>query len=64
MLRSHEFTCAQCGFTFPKARTDEDAMAEARENFGGMVDKEPLVMICNDCWKTFMALRNKRLGRN
>ncbi len=60
MLQSREFTCARCGFTFPKGRTDAEAMAEAKENFGDDIDQRPLVVICDDCYQLFMEARERR----
>ena len=47
-----EFTCAQCGGTFDKEWSDEEALAEAAENFGEIDDP---VVICDDCYKRMIA---------
>lgn len=44
------FTCAKCGKTVPKSRSDEDALAEARANFGDAAFGDP---ICGECFKEF-----------
>jgi hypothetical protein len=46
------FTCDGCGGTFPKAWTDEEAEAEAREVWGAM--PEDASVICDDCFHGFM----------
>ena len=46
-----EFTCDECGGTFPKAWSDEEALAEADGLFGAA---GPLAVICDDCWREFM----------
>lgn len=52
-LESKTFTCENCGKTFPKGRTDEEAMRESKENFGNM-PQESLAAICDDCYQKFM----------
>lgn len=47
------FTCAACGGTFPKARSDEEAKAESEENFGEIPEEEVSV-ICGDCYEIMM----------
>ena len=47
---SNTFTCAQCGGTFEKEWTDEEAQAEAEETFG--TDLVNPVLVCGDCYAT------------
>jgi hypothetical protein len=50
---SESFTCAECGGTFEKAWSDEEARAEADENFGDeLVDP---VVVCDDCYQEMVA---------
>lgn len=49
------FKCACCKRTFTKARTDEEAMAEAREEWGEVLGDAPEV-VCDSCWPTMMKL--------
>lgn len=53
-----EFKCQYCKEIFGKRWSDEAAMAEAKENF----PNDPLtntVVICDDCYKIFMTMKNK-----
>lgn len=47
------FTCALCGGTFKKGWSEEEAIAEAHENFSA-VELEDAAVICDDCYKLFM----------
>ena len=42
------FTCADCGGTFEKGRSDEDALAESAARFGELPIDE-LAVVCGDC---------------
>ena len=57
------FTCAQCGVTYEKAWTDEEAAAEGAEVFGQVIE-DPAV-VCTDCYKTmdsFIPMREWARG--
>lgn len=45
-----EFTCAQCHKTFPKMRSDEDALAAADELWGDDLGDDPAV-VCDPCFQ-------------
>jgi hypothetical protein len=48
-------TCALCKQQFETARSDEDALTEARQVFGRqLVDHEPLAVVCDDCYQLFL----------
>lgn len=52
-----KYTCAACGRTFGKKRTDDEAMAEAEAIFGDLLragGEEPAV-VCDDCFKAMQA---------
>lgn len=49
-LMTEQFTCAMCGGTFDKAWTDEEATAEAAENFTPEELKDQAV-VCDPCFK-------------
>lgn len=53
------FTCAVCGETFTKARTDEEALAETVELFGP-VDDDEMEVICNSCFLVLSSLVDPR----
>ena len=56
MNESQTYTCENCGGTFEKNRSDEEAMAEAlaadRFPVGEPVD---VAVICDDCYNRMMA---------
>lgn len=48
-----EYTCAACDGTFISDWTEEDARAEAEENFG--THHQNMVEVCEDCYRNLMA---------
>lgn len=52
-----EYTCAHCRGTFLRASDDAEAIAEAVHDFGVPdASRDPaMVIICDDCYRTFMA---------
>jgi hypothetical protein len=55
MPTSSEFTCADCGETYNKAWSDEEAHAEREENFPGL-RQEDAVVVCDDCYRNSLGL--------
>ncbi len=51
---TESFTCACCGEAFGKARSDEEAAAEARDLFSP-AELEAVEVVCDDCWRKIMA---------
>jgi DNA-directed RNA polymerase subunit RPC12/RpoP len=49
------YTCARCGGTFGKARSDEEAIAEARSTWTPETMADPQAVICDDCFREFIA---------
>lgn len=49
------FTCASCGETFEKVRSDEEAHAEAVEIFGEDELSDGIEVVCDDCWQKQIA---------
>jgi hypothetical protein len=49
---SDTFTCAMCGETFVKARSEEEAVAECFEVFGCTPATEECDVVCDDCWQS------------
>ena len=47
---SDTYTCACCGGTFGKTRSEEEAAAEARELFTP-AELEAVEIVCDDCWR-------------
>jgi DNA-directed RNA polymerase subunit RPC12/RpoP len=54
---SETFTCENCGKTFPKGWTDEEAAAEAEELFPGLDASDPAEagVVCDECYERIMA---------
>lgn len=44
-----QYTCEECGQTFEKTVSDEEARAECAANFGTAMDDD-LAIICDDCY--------------
>ena len=51
------FTCENCGGTFPKVWSDEEAAAEAEELFPGLNVSDPgeAGLVCDGCFQIIMA---------
>lgn len=51
------FTCANCGETYEKAWSDEEAAAEAAELFPSLdiTDPEEAPVVCDSCFKHIMG---------
>lgn len=54
------FTCAECGGTFNKARTDDEARAEAAVHG---FDPADCVIVCDDCFQKLMAANDHPIGQ-
>ena len=56
-MSSDTFTCANCGETHEKGWSDEEATAEAQENFPGIDVSDPgeAGVVCDDCYQHIMA---------
>lgn len=60
-LSTNEFQCAKCKRIFDKGWTDDEAEAEANQNFPGLDcnNAAEAAIICDDCYNAMMAwLRN------
>lgn len=49
-MSDDQFTCGACGGTFPKAWSDEEALAEAEDAFDPS-ELEDAAVVCDDCWR-------------
>lgn len=49
------YTCDRCGGAFEKARSDEDAMAEANSLWTPETMADEQAVICDDCFQEFIA---------
>ena len=54
---SGTFTCDNCGKTFDSDWSDEEAAAEAQENFPGIdiSDRDEAGVVCDDCYQHIMG---------
>jgi hypothetical protein len=52
---SDTFTCDACGETFPKERSDEEAIAESKLLWPGH-DPNELSTVCDDCFRIGFAI--------
>jgi DNA-directed RNA polymerase subunit RPC12/RpoP len=53
---AENYTCANCGGTFEKTYSDEEAMAEMESNFSPEeIAAEGKAIVCDDCYKRFMT---------
>lgn len=52
---SDVFTCALCGGTFEKSRSDAEAQAEYRRDFPDALADEAPAAICEDCYAKVMT---------
>lgn len=43
------FTCEMCHGTFPKARSDAEALAEAKDEWDEDLGDD-VAQVCHDCW--------------
>lgn len=53
-MRHKRFKCGLCKRKFRKARADQQAMNEYRQNFPEMMDA-PISVVCDDCYDLVMA---------
>jgi len=55
-LDGKQFICDLCRCLFKKGRSDEEAMAEARDKFGALLEQDPHpAVVCDTCYKKIMA---------
>lgn len=60
------FDCEQCGGTFAKTWSDEEAKAEATQLWAGEIEAgSPMVVVCDDCHKEIVErVRDDEAGRS
>lgn len=50
------YFCSECQMTYPKGWSDEEQLAEAEENFPGLVGSGHEAVVCDDCYRKIMRL--------
>jgi hypothetical protein len=51
------YTCGECGGTYEKTRSDEEALAETATLFAGeYASEDDLAMVCDDCWNAMRSI--------
>jgi len=51
-MKDNEYQCAICKEVFEKEWSDEEALAELKENFGD-ISTEDCELVCDDCYNEF-----------
>jgi DNA-directed RNA polymerase subunit RPC12/RpoP len=59
MMKGKGYVCAMCGGRFETTWSDEEALAEMRENFSDIPVSETEI-VCDDCYLKVMSKRRKR----
>lgn len=62
-LKPNEYRCDHCGGVYEKIWSDEEAMAESKENFGD-IPADDLAIICDDCYNKFMGIQPKEVSES
>ena len=57
-LGTHKYKCAVCGRIADKTRTDEEALQEARETFGELIEITNCEIVCSNCYQVIMTINN------
>lgn len=50
--KPNTYTCSRCGKTYEKGWSDEEAMADSKDQFG---EHEDYDVVCDPCYQKFMA---------
>jgi hypothetical protein len=53
--KDNTYTCAACRGVFSYGWTEEEALAEKEENWGGM-PMECMEVVCDDCYRKMMGM--------
>ena len=53
---THSYTCDECHETFETTWTDEEALAEAKENFPTLAPRAR-ALVCDECYKKMLEER-------
>lgn len=52
-MTAETYTCACCHQTFTAERSDEEAVAECKREFGVTPDEIPCDVLCDECFHAF-----------
>jgi hypothetical protein len=53
-----DYTCAHCGGVFARTWTDEESLAQTKDDFGIDVRPDDAAVICDDCYNAMTAWWN------
>ena len=59
MTRDNTYRCEHCGGRFEKIRLDGEVEAEYRAEFPEMDGQEAKAVVCEVCYRAFMAWRKQ-----
>jgi len=57
-MKNKTFFCEHCKEECISAWSEEEAVKEAKENFGENILEAPHVSLCDDCYKIFIKALN------
>lgn len=49
-MKANEYRCAVCGNIYEKGLTEEEAVAQFKEEFGENYQPEDCELVCDDCY--------------
>jgi hypothetical protein len=49
-LDNNQFKCAVCGNVYEKGLTEDEALAQLNEEFGGIFTPDDCELVCDDCY--------------
>ena len=57
---SKTFTCALCERVYENTRSEEEARAELKREFGD-IEPEDCAVVCDDCWEKVRPRNNREI---
>ncbi len=49
-MDNNQFKCAVCGNVYEKGLTEDEALAQLNEEFGGIFTPDDCELVCDDCY--------------
>lgn len=62
-MATSTFTCAGCGRELAEDNSEEERLAELRENFPEHRPGAPLEKVCDECYRSVLTRRTSGAGR-